>query len=350
MAAEACAIVSAIRFEEQQTLWTKDYEDSLASSTQDVFPGMMFSLARPKIEQSKLWKIAKKMPKGALLHCHLEAMVDLDWLIEHAFTLKGIHVQADGPLDSEHAQARTPFKFRWLKSSHQSTPSIWTSAYVAGTFVPIEEAADSYPHGGRDGFKALMKARSTITHDESLAHHHGPNDVWRKFQSCFGVITSLLHYEPTYRQFIRRMLLDLVEDGVRYVDIRSAFLIPFYREGSEEPDEDFEYMLGVLDDEIEDFKESEAGKTFWGARMIWTAIRHFDTRKIIESEKKLKPAARNITNQESIRYARVHCHEASIPGVDRRLRSCWTRGSWPAFSRSHSRTFLVQEDLRSIGR
>ncbi|KAL1302798.1 hypothetical protein AAFC00_003139 [Neodothiora populina] len=283
MAAEACAIVSAIRFEEQQTLWTKDYEDSLASATPDVFPGMMFSLARPRIEQSNLWKIVKKMPKGALLHCHLEAMVDLDWLMEHAFSLGGIHVQADAPLDTEMSQSLTPFKFKWLKNSRNSDVSIWSSSYVPGTYVPITHVADSFPGGGTEGFKLWLRARSTITHEESLAHHHGPNDVWRKFQSCFGIVTSLLHYEPTYREFLRRMFRQLVEDGVRYVDIRSAFLIPFYQKGSEEPEEDFEYMLEVLEEEIDAFKRSEAGKTFWGARMIWTAIRHFDTRKIIES-------------------------------------------------------------------
>ena len=71
MAQEACAIVSQVRFEEQQTLWTKEYEDSLLTEHVDVFPGMMFSLAKERMEKSKLWKIVQKMPKGTLLHCHL---------------------------------------------------------------------------------------------------------------------------------------------------------------------------------------------------------------------------------------------------------------------------------------
>lgn len=284
MASGACAIVSAIRFEEQQTIWTPEYEDSLASDKQDVFPGMMFSLARPKIEQTKLWKIVKKMPKGALLHCHLEAMVDLDWLYDRALSLEGVHISAEAPLDSEDAQTITTFRFKWLKNTPEPNTSIWTDSYSPGTWVKATDAADSFPHGSREGFKAWLIARSSITAEESTAHHHGPNDIWRKFQSCFGIITSLLHYEPTYREFLRRMFRALLEDGVRYVDIRSAFVIPFYREGSETADENYEYMLGVLEDEIYDFQDSEEGKTFWGARMIWTAIRHMDTRNIIESK------------------------------------------------------------------
>ena len=54
MAQEAAAIVSQIRFEEQQTLWTREYEDSLLTQHVDVFPGMMFSLAKDRMEKSKL--------------------------------------------------------------------------------------------------------------------------------------------------------------------------------------------------------------------------------------------------------------------------------------------------------
>jgi len=349
MAAEACAIVSDIRFEEQQTLWTKEYEDSLATETQDVFPGMMFTLARPKIEKSKLWKIVKKMPKGALLHCHLEAMVDLEWLIEEAFNLKGYHIKADAPLDSDNAQAVSPFMFKWLKdtpaSSVSSTP-IWSASYSPGTFIPIAAAADSFPHGGREGFKTWLRARTTITLEESLCHHHGPNDVWRKFQSCFGVISSLLHYEPTYREFLRRMFRDLVEDGVRYVDIRSTFVVPFYRQGSEEPEPDYESMLGCLEDEIEKFQQSDEGRTFWGARMIWTTIRAFDTRKVIESKSWSLKHLLIIRSNDTSRHAAVYIYERMLPRPYRRLRLCWTRGFWSPASRPRPGTLLVQESLR----
>lgn len=42
----------------------------------DVFPGMCFTLAKERMESTKLWEIVKHFPKGALLHAHLEAMVD----------------------------------------------------------------------------------------------------------------------------------------------------------------------------------------------------------------------------------------------------------------------------------
>jgi adenosine deaminase CECR1 len=68
MAAEAAATVSAIRFQEQQTIWTHDFEDEVAKKEGvEIFPGMMFNLAKDRMEKSKLWQIVRKMPKGALL-------------------------------------------------------------------------------------------------------------------------------------------------------------------------------------------------------------------------------------------------------------------------------------------
>ena len=60
-----------------------------------MYPGMMFSLAKDRMESSKLWRIVKKMPKGTLLHCHLGAMVDARWIIDEALHTEGICITAD---------------------------------------------------------------------------------------------------------------------------------------------------------------------------------------------------------------------------------------------------------------
>lgn len=282
MAAEACAIVSQIRFQEQQTVWTKEYEETLAADIGDVFPGMMFNLARERMEQTKLWKIVRRMPKGALLHCHLEAMADLDWLFDEMFNIGGIHMQADAPLVNDAAREATTVTFKWLSSPNQAA-SIWSETYTGGQMVPVETAADSFP-GGRSAFKSWLKTRTMITTEETLRHHHGPNEIWRKFTSCFGVLGTLLHYEPLWRGFIPRMLKSLIDDGVQYVDIRAAFVLPFYQTGSETADPDNTMLIQILDEEIQAFKSSKEGAGFWDARLIWTSIRSFDTKEIVQSK------------------------------------------------------------------
>jgi len=286
MAAEACAIVSQIRFEEQQTIWTSEYEDSLASAKGTVFPGMMFALARERMEKSKLWQIIKKMPKGALLHCHLEAMVDLDWLLDEIFRIGGMHIQASAPLTTEEAYRHAVISFKWHRAPVSSDASIWSQSYKAGEYIPIEVAADGFPSGGREAFKNFVRSKATITQKESLQHQEGPNEIWSKFQSCFGVIGSMLHYEPIWRGFLPRVFKTLVEDGVQYVDLRAVLhRLPFYRTGSEEPEKDATLSASIIDEAIMDFQDSEEGKTFWGARLIFTDIRALGTKQIIEGMK-----------------------------------------------------------------
>lgn len=283
IAREACAIVERIRLEEQTSLWNPGLEDILAKEIgQNVYPGMMFSLAKERMEQTTLWKIVRKMPKGALLHAHLDAMVDFDWLFDKLLSTKGMHIHCKEHLGSEQAREGAPVKFRFQKVDKADAKSIWSTEYVPGSMVPLTQAAAAFPNGGRTGFLKWLKSRCTITNNESIEHHHGVDAVWRKFSSCFGILGTIIFYEPIFRPFMRRMMKQLLEDGVKWVDLRLAFTFRYYREGNDVPEETFDRMFYAFGEEIKIFKDSEEGKGFWGARMIWTGLRILETRKMIE--------------------------------------------------------------------
>ncbi len=56
---------------------------------------MMFTLARDRMEkESTVWRIIERMPKGALLHAHMDAMFDVDWLVEQVLDEKGLCILA----------------------------------------------------------------------------------------------------------------------------------------------------------------------------------------------------------------------------------------------------------------
>lgn len=64
-AAVACRIVSQIRQKEKREIWTKDLEESLSKKSDEVlYQGMMFNLAKDRMEKTDLWKIVQRMPKG----------------------------------------------------------------------------------------------------------------------------------------------------------------------------------------------------------------------------------------------------------------------------------------------
>jgi adenosine deaminase CECR1 len=243
---------------------------------------MMFTLAKERMEKSRLWQIIRRMPKGTLLHCHIEAMVDLDWAVEEAFKIDGMHIKAEAPLSDAQSILKTPFVFQYSNTSRtENSTSIWSAEYAKDTLIPLRSAADSFPNGGKEGFIKWLYSRWTITPEESLKHHLGVDEIWRKFMSCFPIVGSLIYYEPIYKQFIRRMLKQLLDDGVQYVELRSAFYTPFVSEGQEEPDVDYSKLFAAFDEALDEFQNSEEGKDFWGARYIWTTVRAFDTKGII---------------------------------------------------------------------
>lgn len=290
MAKQAAKIMASIRRRELQTVWTSEYEDALADKNGgNLYPGMMFTLARDRMETTELWKIVEKMPKGALLHAHLDAMIDIDWLVDQALAEKGFCMLAPEGLSDKEKRTTGALQFRYYPDDaikkQKSSGSIWSGAYATNTPIPIREAQRTFPDD-ETTFKKWLISRCTVTSEESLWHHHGLDAIWRKFQSTFMVITWMFTYEPIFRRAIQRLLAQLANDGITYVDLRIAFKFEFRRQGQTTGQMGkFDDFFKVLGEEIDRFKRSEAGKNFVGARLIWTVIRKMDNRDLAGSMK-----------------------------------------------------------------
>lgn len=141
---------------------------------------MMFSLSKTRMESTKLWRIVRRMPKGALLHAHMDAMVDFDFLFDVLFDTPGMHIQADAPLGDPAARENAGITFRFFKTP-RTDGDIWDPAYMPATPVLLTQAADAFPDGGKPGFLKWLYNRSTISRTEAVEQHHGVDHVWRKF-------------------------------------------------------------------------------------------------------------------------------------------------------------------------
>ncbi len=288
MAKQAAKIMSSIRKRELRTTWHSEFEDTLENS-HNFHPGMMFGLARETMENTDLWRIIEKMPKGALLHAHLDAMIDVDWLIDQAFLEKGLCISASEPLNDKEKREQTLLQIRYRSDEEMSKVekgvSIWSSSYEPDTPVPLREAQRSFPDHDIT-FKKWMISRGTISAEQSLAHHEGLNAIWRKFQSCFITIGQMLFYEPLFRKAMQRLLGQLAADGISYVDFRIAFRFEFRKTGQTAgAANNYDAFFTAFGEEIEKFKSTEAGRSFRGARMIWTVIRLSDNQTIANSMK-----------------------------------------------------------------
>lgn len=272
--------MSSIRDEERKTIWRAEANPEL--DQRELFPGMMFNVAKEPMESTKLWQIVRRMPKGSLLHCHLGATVDLDWVWNEALATPGMQMSCSVPLSSESVRKTKFILFRYCGTTAPNVPSIWSSEYPPDTLVPITIAADTFPDGGRSGFISWIKDRCSVTQDESLQHHLGVDDVWRKLEMAFTIVGRVIYYEPILRKFMQQLLRTLKEDGVRWLEGRTLFSVPFVLEGSEIPTRGAFELCQALTEEIETFMASEEGKDFWGARFIWTSLRKVDSEALRE--------------------------------------------------------------------
>jgi adenosine deaminase CECR1 len=209
----------------------------------------------------------------------------LTWTgFHHSIETPGICISAPVSLVSYAAQHSVLVKFV-VRSSTETRASIWSPDYTPNSLIPLRQAASSFPDGGRAGFVAWMKVRCSITQDESLQHHLGVDDVWRKLQNAFLLLCPIIYYEPVVRLFLRQLFRTLLDDGVRWVELRTVFITPFLLAGQESPPTGGSTDLSrVFVDEIEDFKKSEEGKSFWGCRFIWTTMRGGKSAQILEGK------------------------------------------------------------------
>jgi adenosine deaminase CECR1 len=149
---------------------------------------MMFTLSKSLMESTLLWRIIRRMPKGCLLHAHMDAMVDFDYLFDVLLSTPGMHILADRPLADKASLEEAVLKFRFLKNeSKEDGSSIWKEGYKANTPVLLTTAVDAFPHakdgekGGRKGFLEWLYSRCTISRTEAVEQHHGVDHIWRKF-------------------------------------------------------------------------------------------------------------------------------------------------------------------------
>lgn len=88
---------------------------------------------------------------------------------------------------------------------------------MPNTPILLTKAAVAFPNGGRAGFVSWLKNRCTITHTESIEHHHGVDAVWRKFSSVFTILNTIIFYEPIFRKVRQPLFMILTRQLISFL-------------------------------------------------------------------------------------------------------------------------------------
>lgn len=112
------------------------------------------------------------MPKGALLHAHLDATVNASYVLQLALKYPAIHVRATTVITKATIGSTLP-EFRVLPESEFTTlQSLTDSSYSEGAWVPLQSARQNFSLGGPEGFDKWYVSATTIDPAEAYGTHN----------------------------------------------------------------------------------------------------------------------------------------------------------------------------------
>ena len=121
-----------------------------------------------------------QIPKGALLHAHLDATVNVEVLLRLALRHPAIHIRTSENLIASNTIGSITPEFRALPQSEWgSGSSITASSYVPGEWVSLQNARRNFDEklGGPEGFDKWVTSAITISPAEAYRTHNTTEKV-----------------------------------------------------------------------------------------------------------------------------------------------------------------------------
>ena len=166
-------------------------------------PARNFYQSKQHIEQTPLFEILRSMPKGGILHLHMSAMGDANWIIDRAIATPEMHVY-------------------WGRDSRR-TPKGTLRAYATNQAPPdyfsVEQLAKELPQF-RDSLHSLLTFDASIDQDSV--------DIWGEFEKIFVRINGFTTYAPIWTDYLTHGLEILVQDQIQHAELRLPFWNDLY--------------------------------------------------------------------------------------------------------------------------
>ncbi|CAE6353735.1 unnamed protein product [Rhizoctonia solani] len=275
----AVEIVSALRAKEAEEIWK-------ASPEKLMYPGMEFLIARETILSTKLFEVVKKLPKGAILHGHMDAMCDAKFLYQNAFKYPQMHIRVNSAITSDSSLPLPQFKplTADLCAQYLNAPGLTSANYVPNSWVPLQKARSEFEYGPGP-FDKWIIGTMMINPKEAYVDYNTSVKIWEKFGSTFRVAGGMIRYEPIMKQYMRQVMLSSIEDGISYVELRINFFYKLaIREDGSETLEHRDYLLmlrEVIKEVIDQMKAENREDEFVGAKVIYTTLRFVNNEELM---------------------------------------------------------------------
>ncbi|MDQ3021338.1 MAG: hypothetical protein M3R36_12325 [Bacteroidota bacterium] len=166
----------------------------IAITGKDFPPSNFFYEGKNMIDTSLLYKIFRKMPKGALLHLHPTAGGSAEWVVKN---------------------------LSYMNDCYMYTSDDGKETYGSMLFFH----PDSVPAGWKS--LKILRDNNSITDDTLIQmlsfdeSDKGNKKIWTDFENIFNRV-GLIEYEPAFRMFTRALFDSVLADGQQYIELRTG--------------------------------------------------------------------------------------------------------------------------------
>ncbi|KAG7445036.1 Metallo-dependent hydrolase [Guyanagaster necrorhizus] len=274
---QADHLIRSIRAAEAESVWSVDYP-----SIPHPFPGMEFLTGRSIIVQTEIYKILCKMPKGALLHAHLDATVNASFLYDLGLQEPSMHVQVPKAINAQTLNTVLP-KFKALPAElhNNEALSLTSPSYIPDSWLSLTQAGEQFDSesGGPDGFNQWVLGCLTIN----------PAEAYGTYNTVTKVVIKVIGANS-------------IEDGILYVEPRVNFWIKTMNVTHRELLMIFE---SILEETIVDLKARGREDEFVGAKLDW----YFEDCIALKKEFPHLIVGFNLVGNENVLYPLSHYTE-----------------------------------------
>lgn len=126
------------------------------------------------INQTELFRVAQKMPKGAHLHCHFNACLPPDFLVREARGREHMYIKSSIPLVSDPAYQEAEIQFQILLHTNEDQQraienapnvNIFDESYEKDSWMSYPAFCERFP-GGYSKTEEWLVSRMLLTEEE----------------------------------------------------------------------------------------------------------------------------------------------------------------------------------------
>ncbi|KAI8931989.1 hypothetical protein NX059_010885 [Plenodomus lindquistii] len=259
----AASIVRAVReYERKVTFGNLASEAIPGKETRDM--GGQFLTNKDRIDdESELYQIAEKVPKGALLHLHFNAELHPELLLQEARHIKAMYIRSIRPLVEEEDLKETEIVFMILDEDRverdvdifsktypgdatnwrteemkwkvwmpwkafrarfkQTFPNLWDQNNEPPVSSSRTSCSDT-AHVKLDPAENWLKSKMVLSEQEAYDPTQTVNGVWARFNQATRCFKGLLNYEKVYKWYISEAIERMMKENVMYAELRPMLL------------------------------------------------------------------------------------------------------------------------------